>query len=136
MTWTAQDPLQDGTYEVTLDVKDKAGNAAEQARTSFIVQTELAIAQILNYPNPCSSGTTFTYNLSQEAQVRIEIYTLAGELIKVIDPASGQVGYNEQYWDGTDDRGHMLDNGVYIYRIVAEADGKVAQAIGRLVILR
>jgi len=136
MTWTAQDPLPDGTYEVTLDVKDKAGNAAEQARTSFTVQTELAIAQVLNYPNPCSSGTTFTYNLSQEAQVRIEIYTLAGELIKVIGPASGQVGYNEQYWDGTDDHGFPLDNGVYIYRIVAEADGKVAQAIGRLVILR
>jgi len=54
----------------------------------------------------------------------------------VIEPASGQIGYNEQYWDGTDDRGHMLDNGVYIYRIEAKADGKVVQAIGRLVILR
>jgi len=121
---------------VTIDVKDKAGNQAQQATTSFTISTELTIKNALNYPNPCSSGTTFTYNLSQEAQVRIEIYTLAGELIKVIEPASGQVGYNEQYWDGTDDRGHMLDNGVYIYRIVAEADGKVAQAIGRLVILR
>jgi len=100
------------------------------------VAGELAVREVLNYPNPCSSGTTFTYNLSQEAQVRIEIYTLAGELIKVIEPASDQAGYNEQYWDGTDDRGHMLDNGVYIYRIVAEADGKVAQAVGRLVILR
>ena len=136
MTWTTQEPLPDGTYQVTLDVKDKAGNPAEQAKTTFTVQSELTIASVLNYPNPCSSGTTFTYNLSREAQVRIEIYTLAGELVKVIDPASGEVGYNEQYWDGTDDRGFPLDNGVYIYRIVAEADGEVAQAIGKLVILR
>jgi len=100
------------------------------------IAEELRITNVLNYPNPCSSGTTFIYNLSLEAQVRIEIYTLAGQLIKVIEPASGQVGYNEQYWDGTDDHGFPLDNGVYIYRIVAEADGKVAQAIGRLVILR
>ena len=136
MTWTAQDPLPDGRYEVTLDVKDKAGNAAEQARTSFAVFSELEIADVLNYPNPCSSGTTFTYNLSQEAHVRIEIYTLAGELIKVMDPVPSEVGYNEQYWDGTDDQGYMLDNGVYIYRIVAEANGKMVQAVGKLVILR
>ena len=136
MTWTAQDPLPDGTYEVTIDVKDKAGNAAQQARTSFVILSELTIEDVLNYPNPCSSGTTFTYSLSREAHVRIEIYTLAGELIKVIDPASGRVGYNEQYWDGTDDQGYPLDNGVYIYLIIAEADGKVVRAIGRLVILR
>jgi len=136
MTWTAPASLPDGDYQVTIDVKDKAGNQAQQATTSFTISTELTIKNALNYPNPCSSGTTFTYNLSQEAQVRIEIYTLAGELIKVIEPASGQVGYNEQYWDGTDDHGFPLDNGVYIYRIVAEADGKVVQAIGRLVILR
>jgi len=136
MTWTAQDPLPDGTYEVTIDVKDKAGNPAQLARTSFIILSELVIEDVLNYPNPCSSGTTFTYNLSREAHVRIEVYTLAGELIKVIDPAPGEVGYNEQYWDGTDDQGYPLDNGVYIYLIIAEADGKVARAIGRLVVLR
>ena len=136
MTWTAQTPLPDGDYDVTIDVKDKAGNEAVEAKTSFTISTKLAIRNALNYPNPCSSGTTFTYNLSQEAHVRIEIYTLAGELIKVIDPASGSVGYNGQYWDGTDDRGQELGNGVYIYRIVTQAGGKTAQEIGKLVILR
>jgi len=136
MTWTARASLPDGDYQVTIDVKDKAGNQAQQARTTFTISTELTIRNALNYPNPCSSGTTFTYNLSQEAQVRIEIYTLAGELIKVIEPASAQVGYNQQYWDGSDDRGKELGNGVYIYRIVAQAGGKITQAIGKLVILR
>jgi len=136
LTWAAQHPLGEGTYQVSIDVKDRAGNSAPQAKTTFVVSSKLMINKVLNYPNPCSSGTTFTYNLSQPAYVRIEIYTLAGELIKVIEPASGNVGYNEQYWDGSDERGRPLGNGVYVYRIVARAGNETVQAIGKLMVLR
>jgi len=40
-------------------------------------------------------------------------------------------------WNGRDREGHLLANGVYLYRIKAEhADGHAAESIGKLVILR
>jgi len=128
------------TYYYVVTAVSTTGEETEHSREVKAIPLptteEIIVEEVLNYPNPCYSGTAFSYVLSHEAHVRIEIYTLAGERIKVIDPASGNVGYNEQYWDGTDDQGYLVDNGVYIYLIIAEADGKVARAIGRLVVLR
>ena len=97
----------------------------------------LQIWDIHNYPNPLKRETTFTYRLSLDAdEVSITIYTTSGRRVTVLKEASGNEGYNEHLWDGRNDDGVLLANGVYFYRIRAVTGEQTAQLLGRLAVLR
>jgi len=97
---------------------------------------------VMNYPNPFSKETSFYYRLTSPAdRVRVEIFTLAGRLIKTIPNASGDAGANFSVtWDGKDQDGDKVANGVYIYKVVAEkridGEAKKEEVFGKAVILR
>jgi len=97
----------------------------------------LEISALRNYPNPFDRQTTLIYELNRDADaVSITIYTTVGRRVRVLEDASAQEGYNEAMWDGRDEDGTLLANGVYLYRIrVADSDEQ-AQAFSRLAILR
>ena len=100
-------------------------------------ETPFQIWDAHNYPNPLKRETTFTYQLSLDAdEVSIAIYTTSGRKVKTLTEASGNEGYNESVWDARDDDGMLLANGVYFYRIRAVAGEQTAQLLGRLAVLR
>lgn len=81
------------------------------------------------YPNPFSPdreelGVKIRYSLKSNAQVTIEIYDFALDLVKTIGPKS-QPGGEEiwEFWTGRNENGQVVANGVYFYKI--EADGDV-----------
>lgn len=129
MSYTVTESLADSEYTVSLNVKDKVGNSAEEKATEFVIESELAMKKVLNYPNPFSSGTKFTYILTRDVdEVTIKVYTVAGEIVKTIDFASSHVGYNEEEWDGINDYAEELANGTYVYKITVKfGDEKVSK---------
>ena len=90
------------------------------------------ITQVINYPNPFSTSTRFVYTLTGSELpdlFQIHIYTISGRLVKVIDLiAEGDVYFGrnltEYAWDGTDEYGDLLANGVYLYRVVTRLPGQ------------
>ncbi|MBC8525927.1 MAG: type IX secretion system sortase PorU [Candidatus Cloacimonetes bacterium] len=72
---------------------------------------------VLNYPNPMDVHTYFTFYLDGDATVDIEIFTIAGKMIKRIDNELCQPGYNQIYWNGRDADDDFPANGVYFYKI-------------------
>jgi len=119
--------LADEQYTLAVQGFDSKGN--EAASRPYVIQmnvvNEKSISQVLPYPNPFSSACRFAYTLTgneKPAPFAIEIYTITGRLVKVVDLlASGDVhfGYNiMQYaWDGRDEYGDQLANGVYVYKV-------------------
>ncbi len=101
---------------------------------------QLAIADVLNYPNPFASGTSFTFrqNQSSPLNVRIKIYTVAGRLIQTLETTTPGEPYVRVPWDGRDRDGDILANGVYLYKIVASTiDGRfTSEALGKLAVLK
>lgn len=83
--------------------------------------SKFEILNFMNYPNPFSLQTNFSYELTDDANsVEIKIFTLAGRLIKTIYDCSNTVGYNfRTTWDGKDEDGDRVANGVYICKIEA-----------------
>ena len=123
----------------------KAWDNSNNSATAFVefVVTErdaLSLTEVWNYPNPFSSNTSFTFVLSTEAEVKISVYTVAGRLIKTIDGIFANPGYNQIAWDGLDEDGDELANGVYLYRVVAKtqtSDGtKSTDFIGKIAVRR
>ncbi len=119
--------LADGQYTLAVQGYDSKGNVASQR--PYVIQmtvvNQKSISQVLPYPNPFSSACRFAYTLTGDekpSRFDIEIYTITGRLVKVVDLlAAGDVhfGYNiTQYaWDGRDEYGDQLANGVYVYKV-------------------
>jgi hypothetical protein len=90
------------------------------------------------YPNPFSPnreelGAKIRYSLQSHAQVTIKIYDFALDLVRTIGPKS-QPGGEElwEYWDGKNDQGAVVANGVYFYKIKID---KGTEAFGKIVVL-
>ena len=130
--------LRDGDYELTLVFKPvDGGRTSFAAGFRFAIKSAIALSQVVNFPNPFSEQTRFTFVLDNDesAFVKIKIYTVAGRLIRILDQITADVGYNEIEWDGRDAAGDKPANGVYFYKIIAnDADG-TAESIERLVIM-
>jgi peptidase C25-like protein len=125
---------QDGEYILIVTGKDAQGNPAGnlQYEVAFDVINKSMISNLLNYPNPFTTSTAFVFTLtgSQTPQnLRIEILTITGKVVREITPEELgpiHVGVNitQFKWDGTDTYGQRLGNGVYLYRVITNLNGK------------
>ena len=71
------------------------------------------------YPNPFSDKARIYFTLRVDAEVKLYIYNVAGEVIFIKD-YPGKSGVNEILWDGINEVGARCASGVYILRLQAE----------------
>ena len=151
--------LQDGLYSLVVQASDRSKNRAGQLayEQSFEVVNQQLIANVLTYPNPFTTRTRFVYTLTGSTApevFRIQIMTVSGRVVRDIDllayetinPGTHQTDFS---WDGTDEYGDLLANGVYLYRVITSdgsgeaienydtgTDQYFRQGLGKVVILR
>jgi hypothetical protein len=126
--------LLDGDYELTVSGNDRSGNKAGELEynVGFQVINKPMISNLLNYPNPFTSSTAFVFTLtgSQVPQnMRIQILTVTGKVVREItkdELGPVRIGRNitEYKWDGTDQFGNKLANGIYLYRVITNLNGQ------------
>lgn len=91
------------------------------------IQTADQIEAVLNYPNPFSGSTTFSYVLKEQAQsVAIQIFSTSGALVETIEGLPASVGTN-RYTTSV-----QLPGGIYYYRLLL--DGKKASEANTMMI--
>ena len=139
VTLTCVPNLQgDGTYRLVIDVCDCGGrpNAARGVVT-FVLQSRLAMIEVMNSPNPFNRDTRISFSLSQTADdVAIDIYSVTGALIRRIRARHASQNRNSIAWDGRDDSGGEVASGIYFYRINAAGAAGRAIGVGKLVLLK
>jgi hypothetical protein len=127
--------LEDGEYELIVsDGRDVVGNKAGNLdyRVAFSVINKAMISNLLNYPNPFTTSTAFVFTITGSEvpqNIRIQVLTVTGKVVREITKAELgdlHVGTNitEFKWDGTDMYGSKLANGVYLYRVITNMNGK------------
>ena len=72
-----------------------------------------------NVPNPFSALTTIPVVLAADADVDLAVYDVAGRRVATVASGARARGGHEFAWDGTDDAGKRVSNGVYFYRLRA-----------------
>ncbi|MBK6620816.1 MAG: T9SS type A sorting domain-containing protein [Saprospirales bacterium] len=161
---------EDGLYELFVEAADATGNKTGDInhvvslstfgydyKISFKVITESMISNVLNYPNPFSTSTRFLYTLTGSeppAYFTIQIFSVSGRVVREISPQEigpMKIGTHltDYAWDGRDEFGDPLANGVYLYRIAAKkangenfkaftsgADAYFEKGFGKMVIIR
>lgn len=125
---------EDGVYELIIRDRDMSGNSSTfgEYRISFEVVNESTVSNVLNYPNPFTSYTRFVFTLTGSRVpdfFKIQIMSASGTVVRELTEADLgpiHIGRNvTQYgWDGTDQYGAPLANGVYFYRVATSIDGE------------
>jgi len=138
-TGTIQHKIQADRDELSLAVSawDNANNPTE-ARIDLVLlkSKKLSLLHVYNFPNPFAHETKFTFELTSEAAVSVDIYTLEGRRIKSIQTNPFSIGYHQIDWNGRDEYGGLLANGVYLYKMTAGNGSQKINHIGRLAVFR
>jgi hypothetical protein len=91
----------------------------EPTKTMGVDPTQSDVDKLLsNYPNPFYSSTTIRYELPGTALVRLKIYDVMGNLVKVlVDGAIQDQGEQKILWDGKNESGVDIGSGSYLYEL-------------------
>ena len=71
-------------------------------------------------PNPFFPTTTLGFALPSSGTVRLTVLDLAGRTVRTIAEGNLRGGRHAYIWDGRDDAGHSLPNGLYFTRLETE----------------
>lgn len=82
---------------------------------------ENIISISMSYPNPFNHSTIIEYRLKRSASVKIAIFNVVGERIRLLVDSFQSPGTNKVHWNGQDDIGQLVASGIYFY--VMEIDG-------------
>ncbi|MFC1714461.1 right-handed parallel beta-helix repeat-containing protein [Candidatus Poribacteria bacterium] len=84
--------------------------------------TEFALLQ--NFSNPFNPDTWIPYQLAEDVDVTIRIYSVSGKLVRTLSLGQKPAGFytdksKAAYWDGKNEAGEQVSSGVYFYTIQA-----------------
>ena len=121
-------PLEDGVYTLRITNED----SPQPYEISFEVVNESQITNFYPYPNPFSTSVRFVFTLTGSEvpdEIKIQIMTVTGRVVReILQSELGpiRIGNNltEYAWDGRDEFGDQLANGVYMYRVLVRKNGQ------------
>ncbi|MGH1363313.1 MAG: T9SS type A sorting domain-containing protein [Calditrichia bacterium] len=85
-----------------------------------------------NYPNPFNPETTIQFSLSTAQYIELQIFDIAGRLIKRLAADQLTAGTYEYVWGGKNESGVAVSSGVYLYRLT----GKEYSSTRKMVLLQ
>jgi parallel beta-helix repeat protein len=117
-------PNDVGEHPVELIIDDGNGNRTIQNFTLYVqistdvekyaLQVPDKFELFQNYPNPFNPETVIRYGLPTPQYIRIEVFTITGQRVRVLTDEHKPAGMFEVLFDAS-----TLGSGLYIYRINA-----------------
>ncbi len=108
------------TEASSFSLLQSTGTAVDEPNVPNEVPNGFVLAQ--NYPNPFArsvAATTIRFALPQAAFAELAVFTLQGELVRVLTSQVLAPGSHTFRWDGRDESGRALASGTYVYRLKA-----------------
>ncbi len=81
------------------------------------IPTTLALDQ--NYPNPFNPETQIRFQLPADATVKLELFNVLGQRVRLLANGNYAAGYHTLRWDGRNESGLSAASGIYIYRLTS-----------------
>ena len=100
-----------------VDVEDNSGSGSGESTLSYLGKTISTSAPIVLVEDGAVSGKELTFNLDSQQGVTVKIYDGLDKLVRTINLASDDTagGENRVQWDGIDDSGYKVSDGLYYY---------------------
>lgn len=111
----------------------------EIPNTDFLFATTTAVdeqsknSSVVVAPNPFAQATQFTFTVASTQELQFIVYSVHAKVLKTFKKSYSE-GVHTIAWDGKDDSGSQVPNGVYYY-ILRTGNGSTLAA-GNVVLLR
>ena len=105
------------TYYYRIEATDRDGTFLSPVIRVDVPAAGFTLRQ--NHPNPFNPSTTIAYEVPQTSRVVINIYDVAGRLVRSLVDRRQPAGAYDIEWDGKNDRGADAGSGIYFYRLRA-----------------
>ena len=102
----------DGYFKTLIDPDGTTG--IPEPMTGEIPQ-EFTLNQ--NYPNPFNPNTTISFSLAKSSDVKVQVFSITGQLVKTLANQKYISGFHSVVWDGTNEQGEQQASGIYFYRL-------------------
>ena len=124
------------SIELQADIRNRDGNVISVLRRNYQFATTPPLPQNYalhqNYPNPFNPLTNIKYELPNDGQVKMTIYNLLGQEVRVLVDSWQPAGYHSVQWNGLNNSYHAVSGGVYLLRI----ETKSFNAVRKLILLK
>jgi outer membrane protein assembly factor BamB len=85
-------------------------------------------------PNPSTGSANIAYEVARDGDVDISVFDLGGRLVRSLVRAAQTTGPHQIEWDGRNDQGQFVANGVYMIKL--RADGDRFEEMQKVVLMR
>jgi photosystem II stability/assembly factor-like uncharacterized protein len=82
-------------------------------------------------PNPFRRAATLAFSLPRAGLVRVAVFDVGGRLVRELWAGERAAGRHELTWDGRDAAGRAVASGVYLARVSARGEERVARIVRR-----
>lgn len=132
-----------GNHTLSFKVWDIFNNSS-LAELNFVVLSgnNLSIGKTYNFPNPMEDYTNFFFEHNaqdEKLDATIEIFSLSGRKIRNLQYTIPSGGFTSGAleWDGKDENGKKIPQGIYIYQIIIRSNdlGWVKSNAQKLVVI-
>lgn len=138
--WFPFSMLAPGGHTLSVKVWDVFNNSSDETiHFTVFASGDFVIKKTYNFPNPFTGYTDIAFEHNQQNvdfAVRAEIYSLSGQLVRVIEQKSPQIGSvsTPLRWDGFGERGGEVPAGIYVYNLIVRTSGGLyAQTSGKMI---
>ncbi len=126
-TYTDRHVQSGKTYYYKLCDVDYNGNQHFYGPISVSVATSIPLKSIegvpaeyslgQNYPNPFNPETAINFSLKESGYVSLKVYNVVGQVVRTLVNGEKSAGSYSLMWNGADDSGTSLTNGIYYYSL-------------------
>ena len=107
----------DTEVEWIIDMRNRLGQVTQIFTQSYQFNTIAPLPEVYalhqNYPNPFNPTTTIRYDLPEDSNIRISIYNLLGQEVKLLTNKFEAAGYRTIRWHGKDNFNQDVSAGIY-----------------------
>ncbi len=99
---------------------DSMGTTSVSPIQDGLVPEVYSVSQ--NYPNPFNPSTEIVFGLPQQSQVRLAVYNLLGQEVRLLADGTFPAGSHVATWNGLNGAGNAMASGIYFYRLEARGN--------------
>ena len=122
-----------GTYSFDTSDIDFIGFSGLVSVEEFEkVFSKIPIKLMQNYPNPFSSSnanTTIEFELKKPGRAEVAVYNIKGQKVKTLLDGELKFGKHTLIWNGKNEDGNQVANGIYFYKVEQNKETKVKKMI-------
>jgi len=137
-SWTTGATLADGTYYWRTYADDGTERSQLMETGSFIVESTgvgETVGRLALYPaspNPFGGTAKISFAMPRRGDVDLSVYSVDGRLVRTLVSGETGPGQVDLSWDGRDNTGRQVGNGLYFMRLTAVGETRH----GKVVVLR